>query len=277
MKISPKIDQELGGFEILKPYIYDRLELQLLNLNFGKIEESIFNIVNNVETLQTLVLHLPGCCYEIEDIISNTTQHNNLLNLLQCISSLKYKTNKNFKILAHCGWNSNYIISNEAIIGYLKFINGFLKMYEVELLLENTIDVYENLEDYDRACYICSKVDSPIINLCIDMSHITAISNRLGIPIKNINNYYRYLIPEKVDQIHFSCSLNGDGYKDMRTHGAMHPSYESSVFDYKILKMLGINDVYMVPEVMENDNDYSVRTCQHKEILYMKKTEKELE
>lgn len=276
IKISPKIDISHGGLKTLKRYVDNRIEIQLLDFDLKKMKKSILAIIDEIPNIKTICLHLPGCCYNIEDIATNEHQHNRLLSLVDLCNKLQNATNISFRILAHCGW-SKYAISDNELILYMKKTIKIFKENNITLLFENTIEVTDTMMNYDRACYIVSKVNHKHLRLCMDMSHIRAMANRFSLKIDTdegflkLSEYYRYLTPSKVEQIHFSAALNGDGYMNMRkTHGTKHYDVCHAYNDYLILEQLKIHNAYFVPEVMEIDHNYNKRKCELKEILLLK-------
>lgn len=71
-------------------------------------------------------------------------------------------------------------------------------------------------------------------------------------------------------QIHFSYTVNNDGYISKKTtHGVGHPTEDLLLKDYKLLEQSGIGNKQIVTEIAEYD--YSYRSSQIKDIEWLEK------
>lgn len=280
MKLSTKVDIKLGSLGTLKKYTNERIEVQLLHTNIKEIKKSILMLINEVNTLKNIILHMPAQVLFIEDMATNKNKHDTLIKFIELCSEMQAETNIKFELLAHCGWISEYDISDESLQQYMKSILPILMEKDIVLLLENTIHVRTD-KDYDRCVWLVKTIRNKHLRLCIDMAHVRAVGNRLGYKIdeeagfNKLSNYYRYLLPTQVEQIHFSTSINGDGFLNLsKTHGVRHYDVNHAYKDFAVLQKLKIHNAYIVPEVAEIDHNYNKRKNEIKEILLLKQIEK---
>lgn len=268
-KICPKVDIKLGGLNSVNKYIKNRMEIHLLDMNINFIKNKLKYLILNIPSLNQIVLHLPGNCLDIERIASEDKKDKELKQLINMCSNLNLNlgTKIKFEILAHCGWTERNKISDSCIIKYLRKLLIPLKEHDITFLLEDTMEVYsDNPKDYDRASYLVNKLRNKHIRLCLDLSHLKAICNRLKLTDKGFLNYFRFVKPIQVEQIHVNSSINGDGYINMKTHGVKHFNLNHLREDFKLLDLLHVNNKYLVPEVAEYSNVYKKRKCEVKEI-----------
>ena len=247
--LCPKISNNREAIEEMQSYIVDSVEIAM-------VDDDINTSMINELDIKNIIIHAGGEYCNIS--YSNEYRKQLVRDLLKNIT-------RNVTLLFHCGWFENELIDSEQTINY---IEGLLAVTDCNILLENTIDV-SPIYAYDRAISIVNEMNNDRVALCLDTSHIRAMLNR-GI---DVQEYYKGI--SRCKHIHFNYSSNGDGFKNMSTHGVNH-SKVTAVEDLKLLKTLGITspmNITLCPEVMEKDNDYSVRTNQIKEIELLRELE----
>lgn len=242
-KLCPKISDDLAAFDMIKDFVKENIEIQLIS----KPEDGRLAKIFKEIKAKNFIIHAPGSAYEIENIVRSESQQKILEGFLQqCVDS-----GKNTKFVLHCGW-TNYLASNKEIVDYLVDLIG---RFNVPILLENTI----HLGEYDRAVKVVNLAHITNLDVCLGMSHVRAILNQ-GATLEYFKGLYR------CKHIHMSYSSNNDGYERSITHGVTHPTIESALEDAKILADLGIFGITMCPEVAEVGDMYHTREQQVKEI-----------
>lgn len=240
-RLCIKVDEKLGGLDVLKNYYTGIIEIQLLTRrpkwykfkNFGAI-----------------IFHASEEAYNLPAIVEDRYQIKVIEEQLKAIDKLKAKT----QFLIHCGWDTNKDNTNRII----QFLNHIVQLYDTPILLENTITP----GNYERCTDVINTLDTSKVSLCLDTSHIRAIINQ---GYKHID-YYKGI--KNVTHVHFSYSSNGDGYKDMKTHGVNHILKREAFDDLDILQKLNVTPLTLCPEVAEKD--YSYRSNQVQEIQLLK-------
>ena len=120
---------------------------------------------------------------------------------------------------------------------------------------------------------LCEQIDSQNVRACIDICHIYCQAKIWHEPMKEFIK--KYLDKEKckkyVAHIHFSSTINDDGYIYRKTHGRKHETSEKLFEDANILCEYGMTakDINWVTEVSEED--YVLRPDQISEIVGLKK------
>ena len=243
-KLCVKVDETLGGLRQLQEYFTDTIEIQLLN---PVLDVSKFKILPH----RNIILHASPAAYSLSDVADDRTKISYIENMMRQLTHYGDK----YTVLFHVGWDKGDATTERVV----EFLRHLVWLYDVNILLENTIVV----GSHDRAVEVCNTVDSNRVNYCLDIAHVRAVLNQ-GV---DVQEYYKGL--SKVKHIHFSYTSNGDGYKDMPTHGVNHPSLREVKQDLNVLKQFNISDCTLCPEVSETD--YACRLNQIQEIKLLKK------
>jgi sugar phosphate isomerase/epimerase len=269
MKIYPKTCRNFVGLDNLMPYAkkYKGVELQFFEEN-GKMQPFDFKTVveklmEKVPELEEVIIHPPLSYYDIECIIAKDISI--LENQLRTMVELSRKYNIKVNMVYHTliDFESHKALTLNKIAELLKIIEG----ENVKILLEN---IFMFFEDKCTVYQIADYFDNPNLKVCFDICHLHCRANI------NKQDVYEYaakyldkdLCKKYTYQVHFSYTVNNDGYVDHKTHGRGHQNIEDVKKDLDILKeynMLDCNN--FVTEVSEDD--YSKRKDQIKDIEFL--------
>lgn len=243
-KLCVKLSQDLSDMDIMKEHMADIVEIHLIDAE--NINPALYERFDNI------VFHASSQAYELEEITLDMEQQDIVEESLKSIAKVQAKC----KLLLHCGWHNDRACGEDII----KYLQQIYSNYKVPILLENTI--YKGA--YERSFKVINQLHNLDIKACLDTAHIRAIINQGA----NYKEYYKNM-PE-VNHVHFSYSSNGDGYRDMRTHGINHPTIKEVYADMGILRELGVQDFNLCPEVEESCHFYKYRENQRIEIELLK-------
>lgn len=270
MKIYPKTSEYEQGVLSLKEYAekYKGIEIQYFHNNgeWGNfnLTEGVEKILKNIHGLEEITVHPPLLDYDIELLIAK--DKNMIIKLLEELKEISDKYNLKINIIFHSHWNIQ--MHEQATIEVLKEYVKYLENTKIKILLEN---LFMTNETTCVALEVCEKVDSEHLKVCIDVCHLYCKANIKNISIEEFLDGYlpKDLCKKHVYQVHFADTKNNDGYKDKKTHGRKHDSYEDVKRDFELLKKYGIENVIYVTEVGEED--YESRKDQIEEINYLER------
>ena len=269
MRIHPKTNEFLEGIEAMSQYIEQEkgIEIQYFAKDKEKLvdfeaEEPIKKLMNRFPSLEEITVHPPLSGYDIELLLYKNKDliYNELKQLIKLSNEYGIKIN----IIYHTEFTmkKHQLTTLEDI----KEIGEFLKGTKVTIFLENLFMMKERYSC--TVLDLCEQIDSPNIRACIDICHIYC---QAKIWHKSMQEFIKeYLDKEKckkyVAHIHFSATINDDGYIDKKTHGRKHNTIEKLFEDANILREYGMNskDINWVTEVSEED--YVLRPDQISEI-----------
>lgn len=270
IKIYPKTSEIEQGVISLKTYAekYKGIEIQYFHNediwgNFN-LTEGIEKILKKIHGLEEITVHPPLHNYDIEVLM--TKDENMVIRLLDELKEVSGKYNLKLNIIFHTHWNIQ--MHEQATIEKFKKYANYLENTNIKILIEN---LFMTNEDKCAALEICERVGSNHLKTCIDVCHLYCKANIKEIEIEKFLEGYldKELCKKHVYQVHFADTKNNDGYKDKKTHGRKHDSYEDVVRDFEMLKKYGIEDVIFVTEVGEED--YETRKDQIEEIEYLER------
>lgn len=270
MKIYPKTSEYEQGVVKLKKYAekYRGVEIQYFHNeniwgNFN-LTEGIEKILKTITELDEITVHPPLPDYDIELLIAK--DKNIVKSLLDELIEASNKYNLNINIIFHSHWNIQ--MHKQATIEVLKEYAKQLEKTRVRILLEN---LFMTNETECAVLQVCEQINSEHLKVCIDVCHLYCKANIKEIDIKEFLDIYldKELCKKHVYQVHFADTKNNDGYKDKKTHGRKHDSFEDVKKDFELLKEYGIENVIYVTEVGEED--YESRKDQIEEIEYLEK------
>lgn len=267
MKIYPKLSDQNFSKEMEEIVIRsDGVEFQFFNEN-GMTEEFHFEELvrktkNKYNNLKEIVIHPPLSDYNIEMLILKDEKivENQLKKLVQLSDEL----NINLAIVYHTYWKKEQFIAThlmDKLADLLKIVEG----KNVVILIENLFMMLDEKKGCS-ALEICKHMNHPNLRMCLDTTHAHC---KATIWRKDFYEMLKEDITKEdcqkyVKQIHFAAALDNDGYIEKKTHGRMHPNFESLKEDVKWLDMYGMKDKVFVTEVSEDD--YSTRKDQIQEI-----------
>lgn len=270
LKIYPKLDSMFEGEEPIIPYITEGMEIQMLDDNF---EKAVRHYHKLIPSLKEITLHVRMDAIQIDDYIYNSKGIAKIVNYITVIGSLQKVYDLKINLLLHLNQSYNEIKTR----GGLKAFNIFeeyLNKYNVLLLLENVIAISGALDKREHVTEFVHLINKTNIKCCLDLCHVYCYLNMMSFRTNSIYEYLDYDTLDKiVYQIHFSDTLNNDGYLDMSTHSRAHSSLSINK-DLVLLEALGIIDKPLVTEII--DNNYNNRVEQLKELRLLNMIQKEL-
>ncbi len=265
MKIYPKTSRNFEGLDKMEKYVkkYKGVELQYFDEN-GIMAE--FDLKTPVEKLmemypyiEEVTIHPPLSFYDIECIMLKDI--NIIKKQLKDVVMLSRKYNIHINLLYHTEWG--YKKHFEATIDKFKEILTIIEGENVYLILEN---IYMFFEDKCSVFEVANRINHPNLKVCFDICHLYC---RANIERTNVEEYAsRYLDPnlckKYIHQVHFSDTLDNDGYIKRSTHGKLHRNIEQLKFDLNLLKKYNMYECNYITEISEED--YSARVDQLKEL-----------
>lgn len=265
MNIYPKTSVNFEGLDKLRDYVekYKGIELQFFDENgiMGQIDikTPIEKLMEKVPSIKEITIHPPLCNYNIENIMFKDI--NIIKEQLNTVVELSKKYNIKINLLYHTEWN--FIMHKALTIDKIKDLLKIIEGENVTLLLEN---VYMFDEKECTVFKLAEYINHPNLKVCFDICHMYCKAN---IYKTNIENFARkYLDPEickkYIYQVHFSYTVNNDGYIDRKTHGRGHSNIEDLKYDLDLLKRYNMGKCNYITEVSEDN--YNLRVDQLKEL-----------
>lgn len=265
MNIYPKTCRNFIGLDNLMLYVNkDKgIELQFFNENGimaqFEFKTRVEELIKIIPDLKEITIHPPLSNYDIECIIAKDI--NILKDQLNILVELSRKYNIKLNIIYHTlvNFKCHKELTLNKIGELLKIIEG----ENVKILIEN---IFMFFEEECTAYKIAEYFDSPNLMVCFDICHLHC---RANINKQDVYEYAKgYLDPKLCEkytyQVHFSDTLNNDGYVDHKTHGRGHTNLDDLTRDYELLKKYNMINCNYITEVSEDD--YTSRKDQIREI-----------
>lgn len=252
MRVIPKIAEY--DFEYLESYediVTDAIEIQLLSKKFSDSLKNITEICRYFKKLNYVVLHLPFKCLNIGHIHSCHRVELDFILFVVKIMELGNILNINFDILFHLN-NTGEEFEDSGGVEFLEYLCNLVENSKVSFLLENSIrSLNIHLNEIDNVSYVFQKIRNEKLGFCLDVCHLQASENvyatKFDLSFECLN---------ALKNIHFSKTLNNDGYRDKKkTHGRVHLNKEDVLKDLRYLEEKGISleNINMVLEISEDD------------------------
>lgn len=272
--IMPKITADGTGYEAIRAVFsnINKVELQLLQneYTYNNMPQAYDIYIRQINgfleehpEINELTVHSPLYNYEIESLFLRDSSF--IIWTTKYFIKLSEKHNKKINILYHT--NSNY---NTFICDWEKYFSPVLELLEdskITILFENTM--FNQEKGKCSPIEIAKHYNNEHIKVCLDLCHVQCKANIFK---RDIKEYFKEYISREdtqyIKQVHFSATLNNDGYIDKTTHGRVHPDFNSVEKDFKLLTEFNIKPEYWVTEITEED--YVSRKEQIKEIKYLK-------
>ena len=272
MKIYPKLDEKLKGFNTLKSKIgKDKgVELQFFNINeiWGNynIVNAVEKVMNLISNIEEITIHPPLDNYDIELVALKDIEL--IKAKIKDAIELSNKYNIRINLLYHVTWPIEMM--EQGVIDKIKEVLELMQNTKVYLLLEN---IYA-LTEFNKKCTvleICRRIDNEHLKACLDICHLHCMANIFKIDFDIFLEKYldKELSKKYIYQIHFSATKNNDGFKEKKTHGRKHDTLEELMKDYKILEKYGLIEKNIITEVSEDN--YDLREDQKYEIELLEK------
>lgn len=233
-----------------------KLEIQMLQNDLFSSFENVKLVLNRyIDHLDYVCIHIPLSILNI-DIIARSEYKTREFNLF-INEIVRYSLQHDIELdfLTHISEDWQDILDSNTITLILNTLDMFGGT-KVGLIIENgitRIDQDDGIQSTIERLF--NTIHNPKFKVCIDVCHLQASENATQKEIKLSEN-----ILKNIKNIHFSMTLDHDGYKDkIRTHGRKHGEIEDMQNDLRYLQYKGINlsSVNLVAEI--NEADYTKR------------------
>lgn len=270
LKIYPKLDSMFKGEKEIIPFIKEGMEIEMLDEDFEKAIKHYCNLLSN---LKEITIHIKNSETYIDNCIYISEGIAKIVNYITLIGSLQNMYNVQLNILMHL--NQSYKeIENRGGLKAFDIFEEYLNKYNVLLLLENVVSLSTAIDRRDHATEFVYMLNKTNIKCCLDICHVYCYINMMNLRPNNIYSFLDYDNLDKVVyQIHFSDTLDNDGYINDNTHSRAHTSLSINK-DLVLIESLGIISKPIVTEIVENN--YEDRLGQLKELKLLDMIQKEL-
>lgn len=266
MIIAPKLDTHN---KLIQPYIPEiwegAVELQMLTADFQQELVNIKDIVGALPAVRTLIIHLPFGSHELALYCMSQTMCNRLCKFLCGLDFLQ-----DVRIVMHCEapWSLMRQSNWEGVLTNIYRFSGS----HITFLIENAMTSPNRaVLSYPDAAEFLKHADKPFIKGLVDLTHIRATMNLMG-----IQQEYPSSAANRVTTFHIASARNYDGWMDKKTHGRCHFTYSKLQTDLDFLfSKFPLNaDTICVAEVSEED--YVGRPDMLLEIQWMQRYREEV-
>ena len=256
MNIYPKTSVNFEGLDKLIGYVekYKGIELQFFDEN-GIMEQidiktPVEKLLKRVPCIKEITIHPPLCNYDIEHIIFKDISI--IEEQLRVCVALARKYNIKINLLYHTqiDFIKHKALTIDKIKNLLKIIEG-----------ENVLLILENLYMFDeKECTvfkIAEYIDHPNLRVCFDICHMYCKVNIYKTDIESFAKKYLELelCRKYIYQVHFSYTVDNDGYIVRKTHGRVHENIEKLKYDLDLLAKYGMEKCTYITEVREDNYD----------------------
>lgn len=271
IKIYPKVDEAFAGIGLLKPYIKEGIEIQLLKPVENEQLESVLTRLRLFEcpSIKEVTLHMNMVDCSLTPYLHNKYKFTRLVSTLTCIGYLQKKLGIKINLLVHL-IETYDALERADVLKDMEVLCSYLEEVNVLLLVENDICIWGVSDMHDHMMEFVRRINHPNVRGCLDICHIYCIANMTHMEYAKIPGYIGEGASDFIHQIHFADTWNNDGYKDMSTHARYHNEMTIER-DLKLLDTLGISDKNIVTEVTEEGKDYTRRDGQIRELELLKK------
>ena len=266
MRILPKVaDCDINMPSNIRSNIESAkgFEIQLLGedilLGLDKSKKLIDTFNNSVDYV---VMHLPLKYVLLDTAHANKEFGKLYIEFLNQV--IEYSNYKNIKIdiLNHVVSTWDYFNS----FGTMELLDKVLEILtgtNVTLLIENSIRPLNDIDGSNTAEEMIFKLRShPNLRFCFDICHWQSSENAFNTKFSLTDE-----LLSSLKNIHFSATLNGEGYRNKsKTHGRVHGCIEHVLSDIEYLreKQIELGNINIILEI--NEEDYINRPNLIKEI-----------
>lgn len=259
--IVPKVGEDISNGKPIEAFIKDKIELQLLSTDMLKYKDFVKAWIDKYPRIETYILHIPFLFVTVFDIYSSQKLQREFNVFVSDMIKLSMQYKKHFHILFHMATPMK-TFEYCGGVEYVKYLDRLIQDTDVNFLVENSTFTLENRTKEGGPFYqLVKQIDSPKIRCCFDICH-----NQIN------KNLYQseYDLPADIGKytksIHFSSTLNHDGFIDKKTHGRAHENIGTLIDDLEFLQNHGfdLNTTFLVTEI--NEDDYVKRPDLIKEL-----------
>lgn len=256
MIICPKIGEyDIDIHSELKPYLNKKFEIQMNTKDLIIGTKGCLNVIDsvrNIRQVSEVIIHMPFQYHTFELFMMFKSKLIQLYKMMDMVMGYSMVSDIKIGILFHSELGFDYIINNEMrdfIINLIKYLGNS----NVYFLVENVLpDLTGPFIDKVSSFELLAKVNHPKLLGCFDICHFRASEN----VIKHSIEIPKAIIP-MIHEIHFSATLNGDGYIHKKeTHGVCHVDRTDFDRDFNLISVFDIgepDDLIVVAELSEAD------------------------
>lgn len=267
LRIYPKVDDECGIASVRR-FIKDGVEIQMTSTEIERVEETINKLMLTEPEIKEITIHSPMVMCDIELNFDSTDRMRFMFKLFKVSTYLSKLYSIRINVLYHCKNDYAYFQHKNQLWNFRRLSN-MLKGTRVYLMLENDVSFKKTRTGKEPVISTINMLRDSRIVMCFDICHAHATINTLnrsGEDVELLDMFYDSNLNNIVRQVHFSATLDNDGYIDMSTHGRVHPTIEDLQEDLDILKKLNIKKANIVTEII--DKDYNTRVDQVQELEF---------
>ena len=261
--IHPNVLQDFEG----------TLEIQMIDRDLSKSFDRCKTLINSSELIEEVILHMPFGLHLIESFMMSAENHDKLIKfIIDCIR-LGDSNHINIGILFHSEFGSE-LFDNCGCEQYVRYLHSLVEDTNVFFIFENGM---VNFNCYDPTIETSFEIMSRISDLdkivyCLDVCHLKSHENA----VKNCIDIPKEIL-DKIHSIHFSATLNNDGFLNKKeTHSLCHSDLAGVIEElgYITNKVVDLNNTIIVVEVTEKD--YNDRPDMRKELALLRSARKKL-
>ena len=266
MRIAPKIAAEHPQVpELIVPYLHDAVEFHLRSFTE---EDTNWKVIAAQYGLKHITLHAPFGVHNIEEVVLSPDLRESTTLYLSGLKQYAEEQDIEVSVLFHVSYTMESVITLQIARHLNEVLERVGKSEHLNILLENTVanlDMCPVKGYKDALSYLLSETSPEQVMMCFDLCHYKASKNVL---------LEEYSLPDewlpRIQQIHFSCTKNNEGYRHLSTtHGKVHTNLWCVACDLCYMKSLGIDlsNSLLVTELGEEN--YSTRSLEAKELEWL--------
>lgn len=250
INVVPKVGETTKELEIIKPFLEDKLEIQLLSSDFSDITKKTEEILK-YKKLSLLIIHLPMAYTDWEITLLDDNIRSNFFHYVSKCCEFSKKYNVEIKILGHLNLRYEALLKT-SLKDHFGFLIRMTNGYNVGFLIENpTTEPYKAKNPLGEPFIrFVRDFNHEKIKCCFDLCHYNITKSLLGDRYSTPTDLANYVF-----SVHFSYFPMNKHVFEENTHGIKHPDKESILKDLKTLQKLGIDlsKAYIVTEINETD------------------------
>lgn len=272
MIIAPKIAADSQDVpKLIAPYMNDAVEFHLTSFTQG---ETNWRAIVEKYGLKHVTLHAPFGTHNIEEVVLSTPLYDAALNYLLRQKQYAEELDITLCVLFHVSYALESIINLRVVEGINALMTSVGTSSSLLLLLENTVASLDRgpVGGYkEPLSYILRETNAAQVRMCFDLCHYQASKNVLLDEYTFPTNWR-----DRVYQVHFSDTLNNEGYRHIATtHGKAHESVWDVARDLCTLKSLGIDAANTILVTEMSEEDYSTRSLEARELGWLHQIDKQ--
>ena len=263
--VVPKLSEDISQAKNIDGFIQDKLEIQLMQTDMSTYPITFRKWVSAYPRIKTYILHIPFLFVSIASINSSRKLREEFDEFVANMIKESFFLNKEIYILFHIDIKTE-ILEKTGAINYIEHLIRMVENTNVSFLGENSIFTLENrAKDGGPFYQVVKRINSNKLRCCFDICHSTVNQLMFGKDYDLAADIGKY-----TKSIHFSSTLNNDGWRDKKTHGRAHKNKGTLIADLLFLEEKGfdLENTFLVTEI--NEEDYNNRPDLLKELTNIK-------